>query len=314
MGNKDWTSGANVGWVISSLDPKNLNYNAIGGTRRDIDLNPPFSDANWHLVTVTFNRALNQVISYIDSVAFNTSDISPSGTASFNAGFSTLVGSSGNGTYSGAADIDDLGVWNRVLTPQEISGIYGAGLNGETLTLAVPGSPPIITAQPVDVSVATGQPATFNVAATGQGTVTYQWKINGTNIVGATNASLTIPSVTATSQGVYTVLVSTASGATLSAGAVLTVYDLAVTGQWGFDQGDLRATVGADLEFTGDTASTTTFPSMEIGDQIARVMAFGSNSVTQGFYMRHGAKPNGGGRFVNQYTLIMDVMFPQASS
>src|SRR6266478_5452321 len=130
MGNKDWTSGANIGWVISSLDPKNLNYNAVNGTRRDVDLNPPFSDANWHLVTVTFSRALNQVISYIDGLAANTSDISPSGAASFNAGFSTLVGSSGNGSYSGAGDIDDLGIWNRVLTPQEISGIYGAGLNG----------------------------------------------------------------------------------------------------------------------------------------------------------------------------------------
>ena len=53
MGNKDWTSGANVGWVISSLDPKNVNYNAVGGTRRDVELNPPFSDGNWHLVTVT---------------------------------------------------------------------------------------------------------------------------------------------------------------------------------------------------------------------------------------------------------------------
>src|SRR5205085_721961 len=101
MGNKDWTSGANVGWVISSLDPKNVNYNAFHGTRRDVDLNPPFSDGNWHLVTVTFNRSLNQVISYIDGAALNTSDISPSATASFNAGFNTLVGSSGNGTYSG---------------------------------------------------------------------------------------------------------------------------------------------------------------------------------------------------------------------
>ena len=128
MGNKDWTSGANVGWVISSLDPKNLNYNAVGGTRRDVELNPPFSDGNWHLVTVTFDRATNRVTSYIDGLPVNTSDISPSGSASLNAGFNTLIGSSGNGTYSGTADIDDLGVWTRVLTAQEVAGIYGAGL------------------------------------------------------------------------------------------------------------------------------------------------------------------------------------------
>src|SRR6266571_8664058 len=115
MGNKDWTSGADVGWVISSLDPKNLNYNAVGGSRRDIDLNPPFSDGNWHLVTVTFNRSANQVTSYVDGLPVNTSDISPSGNASFNAGFNTLIGSSGNGVYSGAGDLDDFGIWNRVL-------------------------------------------------------------------------------------------------------------------------------------------------------------------------------------------------------
>src|SRR5262249_37051430 len=115
MGNKDWSSGANVGWVVSTLDPKNANWNAVGGTRRDVDLNPPFSDGNWYLVTVTFDRGTNQVTSYIDGAAANVSDINPSGTASLNAGFNTLVGSSGNGSYSGAADIDDLGVWTRAL-------------------------------------------------------------------------------------------------------------------------------------------------------------------------------------------------------
>src|SRR5205823_341562 len=67
-------------------------------------------------------------------------------------------------------------------------------------------------------------------------------------------------------------------------------------------------------ECTGDTATITSFSSMSIGGQIATVMAVGSNSFTQGFYMRHGAKPNGGGKFVNQYTWIMDVMFPAQST
>ena len=95
---------------------------------------------------------------------------------------------------------------------------------------------------------------------------------------------------------------------------MLTVYPLEITGQWDFDNGDLRATVGADLEFRGSTATLTSFPLAPFHGSVARVMRFGSNSVPDGFYMRHGAKPNGGGRFVNQYTLIMDVMFPASSS
>jgi len=42
-------------------------------------------------------------------------------------------------------------------------------------------------------------------------------------------------------------------------------------------------------------------------------MSFGAATKTQGYIMRHGASANGGGTNVNQYTLIMDVMFPAAS-
>jgi YVTN family beta-propeller protein len=314
MGNKNWTSGANVGWVISSLDPKNVNWNAVAGTRRDVDLNPPFSDGSWHHIVVLFDRAANQVISYVDGNAANMSNISPSGTASLNAGFSTLVGSSGNGTYSGAGDVDDLAVWTRALPTDEASAIYHAGLIGQALTNAVPGQFPIIMVQPSNQTVGLGATATFSVAASGPGPFGYQWRFNGANIPGATGASLNIPSVTPSNQGLYTVLVTNGAGGSLSAAATLTVYELAVTGQWDFSRGDLRATVGADLEYLGNTTNVTTFPSMNINGQSTRVMAIGSNSITQGFYMRHGAGPNGGGHFVNQYTLIMDVMFPTASS
>jgi autotransporter-associated beta strand protein/YVTN family beta-propeller protein len=314
MGNKDWTSGANTGWVISSLDSKNINYAGLWGLRRDVELNPPFSDGNWHLVTVTFDRAANCVTSYMDGLAVNVSDISPSGSASLNGGFNTLVGSSGNGTYSGTADIDDLGVWTRVLTAQEVAGIFGAGLNGQPLTAAVPGVPPVITVQPVNVNVSVGSAATFTMTASGSGPLSYQWRCNGVNLSGATGETLELPSVSAANQGVYTVLVRDATGAVISSGAVLTVYELAVTGQWDFDQGDLRATVGSHLEYEGDTAMLTTFPAMNINGQAARVMGFGSNSMQQGYLMRHGAKANAGGHFVNQYTLLMDVMFPGASS
>lgn len=85
---------------------------------------------------------------------------------------------------------------------------------------------------------------------------------------------------------------------------------LAVTGQWDFKLGDLRATIGSDLQYVGDTSNITSFTIAKINGQQANVMGFGSNSSSQGFIMRHGAAPNGGGQFVNQYTLIMDVLYP----
>jgi len=88
----------------------------------------------------------------------------------------------------------------------------------------------------------------------------------------------------------------------------------AVTGQWDFNSGNLSATVGTALAYRGTTAAGTTFTTATIGGQTAQVMSFPATTPTEGYIMTHGIAPNGGGVFVNQYTLIMDVMFPAASS
>lgn len=88
----------------------------------------------------------------------------------------------------------------------------------------------------------------------------------------------------------------------------------AVTGQWDFNSGNLSATVGTALAFRGDTAAATTFTTATIGGQTAQVMSFPATTPSQGYIMTHGIAPNGGGTDVNQYTLILDVMFPAASS
>ncbi len=320
MGNKNWSSEANTGWAVSMTDAKNVNWNAVGGTNRSVDLNPPFSDGDWHLVTVTFNRVTNGVTSYLDGVAAKLSDLSPSASASMNAGANTLVGGSGTGTYAGAGNIDDLAVWNRVVTPDEVAAIYAAGLIGKPLNYAVPGlAPVIVTNLPTSVSVASGSSVTLSVTPNGSGPFTYQWRFNGVAIPGATNATLILAGVgsggiDSSSEGVYTVLVSNGYGGVMSSKAVLTVYSRVVTGQWDFLRGDLRATVGGDLQYVGDTTNLTSFPMMSINGAPTPVMAFGSNAPSQGFTMWHGAMPNGGGQFVNQYTLILDVMFPASSS
>jgi hypothetical protein len=51
----------------------------------------------------------------------------------------------------------------------------------------------------------------------------YQWNLNGTNIVGATNASLTLTDVQLTNDGVYSVTISNLAGITTSSDATLAV-------------------------------------------------------------------------------------------
>jgi hypothetical protein len=84
-----------------------------------------------------------------------------------------------------------------------------------------------ITNQPDSLAVIAGSNAVFTVGASGNGTLSYQWWFNGTNMLnGATAASLTRTNVSGTNAGSYTVVVtdSTSSfSAITSSVATLTV-------------------------------------------------------------------------------------------
>ena len=88
---------------------------------------------------------------------------------------------------------------------------------------------PSITSQPASKSLAAGQAATFNVAATGTAPMTYQWKKNGAAISGATSSSYTTPAeTTADNNAQFTAAVSNSAGSATSNAAVLTVTNAAV--------------------------------------------------------------------------------------
>ncbi|MGQ9589056.1 MAG: PKD domain-containing protein [Planctomycetota bacterium] len=79
--------------------------------------------------------------------------------------------------------------------------------------------------------------------------------------------------------------------------------------QWEFD-GDLSAYSGSGT-LTVEGTGTVEFTTETIGGRTAEVAR-----VPSGTYLRaaHGFSPNGGGSYVNQYTLVMDVMFPDTSA
>jgi hypothetical protein len=82
---------------------------------------------------------------------------------------------------------------------------------------------PSITTQPVAQTVGAGGSVTFTVAATGASPLTYQWRLNGVNIPGATATSLTLNGVQLPQAGEYSVLVVNSAGAAVSARANLVV-------------------------------------------------------------------------------------------
>jgi phosphohistidine swiveling domain-containing protein len=89
--------------------------------------------------------------------------------------------------------------------------------------LTVDSLAPVITAQPDDVSVLEGDPATFRVEATGNG-LHYQWQKNGANIAGATSATFHIAHAPFADDGAtYRCVVSNTAGSVTSRAAVLDV-------------------------------------------------------------------------------------------
>jgi gliding motility-associated-like protein len=83
---------------------------------------------------------------------------------------------------------------------------------------------PTITIQPSSQPICAGSSVTFSVTATGTGTLNYQWRKNGTPILGETSASLTLTNVSSADNGsLYSCAITDSSDTTISSDATLTV-------------------------------------------------------------------------------------------
>lgn len=88
---------------------------------------------------------------------------------------------------------------------------------------------PTISGQPGALTRTLGQSATFSVTASASdsGVLTYQWRLNGSNISGATSSSYSIATITSDSAGTYSVVVTNTKNSTTatatSNNAVLTI-------------------------------------------------------------------------------------------
>lgn len=115
---------------------------------------------------------------------------------------------------------------------------------------SVPGMP-VISQQPASQAVAANGVAVFTVVATGTPTPSYQWRKDGNNIDGATQATYTVDPVQIASSGVYTVRVSNTVGEVISEPASLTVVPAGTTATH-------RQTAGRGYEAGGTVTITST--------------------------------------------------------
>ncbi|HJV89480.1 MAG TPA: immunoglobulin domain-containing protein [Holophagaceae bacterium] len=166
--------------------------------------------------------------------------------------------------------------------------VVGCGGGGSSSPAPAQASTPVISTQPGAQTVVSGANATFTIVASGDGTLSYQWRKNGVNVAGGTSASLTITAATSADAGIYECVVTNTKGSSteiaLSAGAALSVNTAPVilaqpTNQAALASGSATFAVVASGNGTlsyqwkkdgatlaGATAASLSIPSVAVGD------------------------------------------------
>lgn len=209
--------GGRLGCQLADAPLQSYNYSAYGPA--GIDLR---ADGNYHHVAMTIDRdnSTSGLKLYVDGAevlsqaATHPGDLSNDGPLRIGEHATVFA------PFKGI--IDELSIYNRVLTPQEVQSIFAAGSDGKAL-------PPAITTQPASQSAAVGANVTFSVVATGAAPLSYQWRLNSTNICGATTSAYTRNNVQPNQSGTYSVVISNPGGSTTSVDAILTVSGNAVS-------------------------------------------------------------------------------------
>jgi hypothetical protein len=145
ISNKDWNSSDNVGWGVFSQNAGNLRINATGtpggpANKMNTTATPNLRDGNWHNVVTTFWRG-KAASTYVDGALANSTPLAIVG--SVDAGLETNLGQDGTGLYTdgGAvritARIDDVALWRRALSAQEVRRIFSAAGDLTTLSPAL---------------------------------------------------------------------------------------------------------------------------------------------------------------------------------
>ncbi len=264
-------------WKVSSqtnsdqlrLYVNNIQQQVISGevdwTWRTFSIGPSNAIIEWRYVK-NASGAVGEDRGWVDEVVFVPNNVptapffavqpvSREVVAPGNVQFTAIAGGSSPLSYqwyfngallSNGPGINGATTTNLVLTGVDAAGAgtyyaivtnsSGSAMSASATLAAI--TAPVITSPPVDQHVAAGSLVNFNVSAIGQAPLTYQWMVNGTNIVndarfaGATTPTLIISNAQAAQAGLYSVLVSNAAGTatSLEGAGTLTTWIAARTG------------------------------------------------------------------------------------
>jgi hypothetical protein len=210
---------------------------------------------------------------------------------SFGIGMKPNADGSGPGALFWQGKMDDLGIWIRALSLEEVLAIYNAGVAGKDLTQAkaVAVTPPAFTTQPQSQNAFPGDTVFLSPTITGSIPFSFEWSKDSEPILGETNALLKLSNISANNGGSYTLKVTNAGGNVTSLPAnvvVANVVDISsgLVGHWRFD--DTNGLSLTDSTTNADHGTLGNFPgdnSQWVPGQIGGALAFGG--PTTGSYV-----------------------------
>ena len=133
LGNKDWVSGYNEGWLLlaneGGANSFGANFASGGDARVDLE-DVDYVDTQWWFLAMTYDPMGLAVLMAGDAAGmmrWMALETAPVGTLT--SIYPLHLGQDGTGTYPHnlAADIDDLAIWRRALSMDELNALYAAG-------------------------------------------------------------------------------------------------------------------------------------------------------------------------------------------
>lgn len=266
------------------------------------------------------------------------------GQSSVPAGLSNVVGLAGGTFHSMALGADgSVAAWGSFSPiPSLVSNVTAIASGGTHNLVALGGGVPLVTVQPFDQAAFTGTPVTLHVRAAGVFPLTFQWRLNGSEIPGATNASLFLTQVQLSDAGRYSALVSNAAGSDISKGANLTVleilrisnqpesktvlagqnatFSVAAIGvaplryQWRFNGMDLAGATNSTLNLSGIQAAQAGAYTVLVSDSFGQILSEVARLDVQLIFAYAGGQLLvGSNKFVGSVTIEFQAVFPNGS-
>ena len=133
ISDKDWDSGGNAGWGIFFTGGTWKVNISDGNDREDINNIGTINDGDWHHLGVSFDR--NGLMSVYQDGRFLQSTTISGITGNIDTNFPLNIFADGEVDYFFSGEIDEINIWNRVLTESEFQDQFHHPLAGNDLDL-----------------------------------------------------------------------------------------------------------------------------------------------------------------------------------